>query len=295
MTAARGDWAEVIAEVEAELLAVPDLVAAGMFGSVARGEAWERSDLDLFALSDDADGERWDTAYLRRRGRLVHIQTLSLASLTKKLAEDRGTPFFGAMAGVEVWFDRGGHLAAAIAHARRFARRDARACNALCAAAERLHLAEKAARSGHHDDARVGLVAALGRLAEAELAAAGIFPPRDVWGHPESAGLPERALLDRAWGAPHLERLVAEAWTLLRTRLHHAAPIADHLAAGGPRSLEALCEAEPHAWGELGERMLEELVDAGVIDEVAIPDPRLGLDIVGFAAPTRAAAPIERP
>ena len=278
-------WDAVVADVRAELAARPDLVAAGMFGSVARGAPWEHSDLDVFAIADDDGAERWDVAYLRRRGLLVHLQVLNLASLARKLGSDRGTPFFTAMAEVVPWFDSGGHLARAIAHARAFSGRASRACAALCAAVEALHGAEKAVRVGHADDGRVQLVTALRHLAAAELAAAGTFPPRDVWAHPDVAALPERALLSAAWTAGDLAPLVAGAWDLTRSRLPtRSAPLRDHLAAHGPTTPHALAEAEPHVFGALSERLLAELVAAGVLREVSTPNEALGCDEIRYAS-----------
>jgi len=175
-----------------------------------------------------------------------------------------------------------------VAQARAFKGRDDRACAELCAAVAALHGAEKATLGGHQDDARAQLVAALARLAMSELAAAGTFPPRDVWAHLDTAALPERALLARTWVAIDLRPLVAAAWELVRARLApRSAPLRAHLVAHGPCSAHAVGQAEPLVFGDLSERLLAELVAAGLIREVAAPNAALGLAEIRFAATAR--------
>ena len=151
----RGDLEGVLAELRAELEGKSSISAAGLFGSALTGQLWEHSDIDLFVIIDE-EGERWEGTLLRRGGWEVHLQILTLSRLQQVVANNGGTPFFTALAGVDVWLDRTGQLQSAIEEARLFPAhaRSLRALREFGEGVEQLHSAEKEIRFGQENAAK---------------------------------------------------------------------------------------------------------------------------------------------
>lgn len=282
---------ELAEALRREFEANPRIAAAGVFGSVSVRDTWERSDIDLFVITDE-EGDRWEGIYLRRDGVRVHLQTLSRAVLRRNAAINNGGPFFAALAGVAVWFDRSGDLLSAVSAAQALtaAVARARACGEFCLGVDALHLAEKYARKSKFADARVSLTVALGRLAAAALIEAGVYPPRDIWSASTAAGLPEAGELRLALaGLPgDLPRLIDGIWRRLRPALRrYASPIVDVISREGPLSYNDLDDGKRLPRIQLSERLLDELVAQGLLLEMERSHDGLGLNETCYASPTR--------
>lgn len=268
--------AELLKELKEELSANPALSAAGLFGSADGGTIWAHSDIDLFVVTREEQG-RWEGTYLRRRGVMVHLQTLSLATLRKEAATNGGGPFFDALASVRVWFDRTGDLTRGVATARDFSgpATERRAQREFIPAIEHLHYAEKRMIQGAVDDARDHLLAGLAGFARARLAIGGIYPPRDVWVLAEAHGLPEcaQAASIRCGGDPM--SLITELWDCWRPLLsQYCSPLLRLIAAEGPVTLTDLVQRGQ----SLNERLLIELTGQGLISETSRPHAGIGMD-----------------
>ncbi|MGE5561632.1 MAG: hypothetical protein ACM3XN_11395 [Chloroflexota bacterium] len=286
------DLARLAADLKREFAVNPRISAAGVFGSVSEADTWAHSDIDLFVITS-AEDERWEGVYLRRAGVRVHLQVLSLAVLRKNAAVNKGGPFFTALAGVTVWFDRTGDLVKAVATARDF-RSPAtriRACREFCPGIEALHLAEKYAIKGKLSDTRAALSTALVRLAAAALADAGVYPPRDIWASPLSAGLPEVEDLERLCGADEaeLKTVIAGIWRRIRPELgRYCTPIIDVVRNEGPLPLRELDNGKRLPGIQIPERLLDELVSARLLTEVERHHEALGLEEVCYTVPIAA-------
>ncbi len=280
------DLPHVLDALRSELEQARGLVAVGVFGSAVRGDTWERSDVDLFAITDGEE-ERWEGVNLRRGGVLVHLQVLSLPSLRKAVADRSGGPFFDALSEVKVWFDRTGDLSKALSKARSLAPPATlrRACRELCQGVADLHVAERHLVAGEEHEARVALAQALRGLAAASLAKRGIYPPRGTWEHPEVASFPEHRDLQALWSMQPLAPLVQGAWERVRARLREeTAPIVDCLRESGPLTVEALGQEPKLAKVALTERLIAEMLEAGLIREGCVPYEGFGADQLVYSA-----------
>lgn len=274
----------ILAELRSELEKKPSIVAAGLFGSALTGELWEHSDIDLFIILDE-EGERWEGTLLRRGGWEVHLQVLTVARLEQIMANNGGTPFFAALAGVDVWLDRTGKLTLAIEEARQFPphARSLRALREFGEGVERLHTAEKEVAFGL-ESAGITLETALAQFAAAELAASGIYPPRLVWEEAHTRTLPDfedrQALRS---GEPPAE-ILARVWERVLTQLpERCAPLLEHIRSQGKVSGRAL-ESDPKLGSmNLGSRLFNELVKAGLLHEVSEDYSVIGVDEIAFS------------
>jgi predicted nucleotidyltransferase len=275
---------ELLKELNEEMAANPALSAAGLFGSADGGTIWAHSDIDLFVVTRE-EQERWEGTYLRRRGVVVHLQTLSLATLRKETATNGGGPFFDALASVRIWFDRTGDLTRGVATARDFSGPaiERRAQREFAPAIEHLHFAEKRTVQGAVDDASDHLLAGLAGFARARLALGGVYPPRDVWLLAETHGLPEHAQAASVRSGGELMPLITELWTCWRPLLsQYCSPLLRLIAAEGPVSLTDLVQRGQSP----NERLLIELAREGLISETTRPHAGISMDELCYTGPS---------
>lgn len=280
-------WPEVMKSFREHLYNNNMVIGAGPFGSVIRGEDWLHSDLDVLIVLDTSE-DHAEAVYSRWQERVIHSQLLSAKSLEVALSRNNYS-FLSVVAGMDVWFDPRGILRSAICYAQ--AKLNSLATSVLLpaqftAGLASLHAAEKCMVLRQETAAQAALIAALGCLATTKLVHAGVIPPKDVWTSPAARGLPEYDLFRlalRGWEslAPVVEQVWDEVYALLPIG---AQPIIDYLQEHGPASYMQLELAQQLAHLKLTERLMEELVNSGLIAEQLTRHSLIAVDEILYHA-----------
>ncbi len=251
--------------------------AAALFGSTVSGARWQHSDIDLFLLMEQ-DDDLWDAITYEVDGQTVHAQRFSRRTLHRLTDIVRGSALTSALAGATLWFDHGGELRRAIANARAgdANTRDLSLLRETARCVAALHQAERHLAFERDREARFALVNALAAQVALLALERGALPPRDPWTLPSEPRDTVDALLAGAPVSPTLTRMWGDFRGTLAVR---AAPLLSVLRSEGPLDAAALRSWPLFTGMAIEERLLAELVDAGLLETQAQPDPQTGLPV----------------
>jgi|GEM_PF-168713 len=276
----RAPLSTALASLQAALRDAPTVRGVAFFGSAREGRTWAHSDIDLIVVVDQ-DGEHWESRMLWWEGWEVHFQTLSVGSFQETAGVNRGSGLARALGSADVWFDRGGELTAACALLSRMDpnARDLAVLRSTARAVEALHEAERHVCFGRDRKGRVALMGALEHVCALRVAESGVLPPREPWDAPG----PERDQVDALLAGAAVGPILQDAWETVRARLGgRCAAMLQLVGREGPLGTDALGKVPLFIGVPFSERLMAELVDAGLLARTTEADSATGLPVLRF-------------
>ena len=174
-------YREAANAVVAELTRHPQVIGLALCGSLARGDLWEYSDLDMIVVMREAQVD-WQALTVRHGDINVHLQILSEAFLLAKSEGFRGSLISQVMEQVEVVHDPHDIIAAGINELAAYPR-DSQVHNAvkhLIAFLAEYKQAQRCLDMGHTEDAFLHINLAFRELAYVQYAQRGRYPQRAI-------------------------------------------------------------------------------------------------------------------
>jgi len=163
------------------LIRHPKVIGVAVCGSLVRGDLWEHSDLDLFAVMRGA-GADWHALTVRHGDVKVHLQILSEEFLVSKSEGFRGGVVSQVLALSEVVYDPEGIFAKGLRELVAYPK-DSQVHNTvkhLISFLAAYNRARKCAEMDYVEDAFLNTTLAFRDLAQMEYARRGLYPQRTI-------------------------------------------------------------------------------------------------------------------